>query len=252
MILRWQYNFKGNKMNIKLKWVFAYLALFTLFLSLGAWQISRANEKQDFLDLEAKRVTESVQLTTQTVDDPTALRYKQASIVGRYDTSKQFLLDNQIQVGKAGYFVFTPFKLQNVNKGILVNRGWIPLTEPRVTLPDVNFKTENDITLQGRINTFPSIGLTLDGANQPTKTNPAVVGIIDTQILATQLGYELFNFQLELDQNSPNGFKREWTAAKIMQPEQHLAYALQWFGLAFVLTIIFIKFGLKKYDSPTT
>ena len=96
------------------------------------------------------------------------------------------------------------------------------------------------------------MGLSLTGANQPSKTNPAIVGVMDAHVLATNTGYELFNFQLELDANSPNGFKREWSAAKIMQPEQHLGYALQWFGLAFVLTIIFIKYGLKKNDSPTT
>jgi surfeit locus 1 family protein len=233
-------------MNIKLRWIIAYLALFTLFLSLGAWQISRANQKQDFLDLEAKRVNEKVELTAQTPNDVTALRYKPASVVGHFDSQKQFLLDNQIASGKAGYFVFTPFKIQNIGKAILVNRGWIPLIEPRTNLPNVNFSAENEITLTGRINAFPSIGLKLEGANVPTNTNPAVVGLIDTQVLTQTLGYELFNFQLELDATAPAGFKREWAAAQIMQPEQHLAYALQWFGLAFVLTIIFIKFALKK------
>jgi surfeit locus 1 family protein len=239
-------------MNIKLRWVFAYLGFFTLFLSLGAWQVQRANEKQQFLDLEVKRVNESVQMVSETPNDATALRYKKATVTGHYDTTKQFLLDNQIDKGKAGYFVFTQFKLENSNKVILVNRGWIPLIEPRATLPNVDFQADDETTLSGRINTFPSIGLKLDGANQPTQTNPAIVGVIDTQVLATHTGYELFNFQLELDANSPNGFKREWATAKIMQPEQHLGYALQWFGLAFVLTIIFIKFGLKKNDTPTT
>lgn len=246
MILRRQYNFKGDRMNIKLRWLFAYLGLFILFLSLGAWQIQRANEKQAFLDTEAQRVNETVQLATEISGDATEFHYKQASVIGHYDTTKQFLLDNQIDAGKAGYFVFTPFKLQNSSKAILVNRGWIPLVEPRATLPNVDFLAESEITLNGRLNTFPSIGLKLDGANQPTKTNPAVVGVIDSHVLAQQLGYELFNFQLELGANLPNGFKRNWPAAKIMQPEQHLAYALQWFGLAFALTIIFIKFGLKK------
>jgi surfeit locus 1 family protein len=239
-------------MNIKLRWVFAYLGFFTLFLSLGAWQVQRANEKQQFLDLEGKRVNESVQIVSETLDDATLLRYKKATVTGHYDTTKQFLLDNQINAGKAGYFVFTPFKLQNSTKAILVNRGWIPLVEPRATLPNVDFQSNSEMTLSGRINTFPSIGLKLEGANQPTKTNPAIVGVIDTQVLARHTGYELFNFQLELDANSPNGFKREWAAAKIMQPEQHLGYALQWFGLAFVLTIIFIKYGLKKNDPSTT
>ena len=238
-------------MNIKLRWVFAYLGFFTLFLSLGAWQVQRANEKQQFLDLEAKRVNESVQIVAETPNDATALRYKKATITGHYDTTKQFLLDNQIDAGKAGYFVFTPFKLANSNKAILVNRGWIPLVELRATLPNVDFQADGETTLSGRINTFPSIGLKLEGANQPTQTNPAVVGVIDAPVLATHMGYELFSFQLELDANSANGFKREWAATKIMQPEQHLGYALQWFGLAFVLTIIFIKFGLKN-DKTTT
>ncbi len=231
---------------MKLRWLVAYLSLFTLFLSLGIWQIHRANEKQDFLNVEAQRVNESVQLLSETSDDSVSLRYKPATVTGHYDTTTQFLLDNQIDGGKAGYFVFTPFRLQNGSKAILVNRGWIPLVEPRATLPNVVFEAENEITLRGRINAFPSIGLKLDGANQPTKTNPAVVGIVDANVLAKQLGYELFSFQLELDANSPNGFKREWSAAKIMQPEQHLAYALQWFGLAFVLTIIFIKFFMSR------
>jgi surfeit locus 1 family protein len=234
-------------MNIGLRWVFSYLALFTLFLSLGAWQINRAGEKQDFLDTEAKRVNETVKLDSKTQDDADNLRYKHATVVGHYDTTKQFLLDNQIDAGKAGYFVFTPFKLQNSNKAILVNRGWILLIEPRATLPNVDFSAESEITLSGRINHFPSIGLKLAGANQPTQTNPAVVGIIDAPILGKELGVELFNFQLELDANAPHGFKREWAMAKIMQPEQHLGYALQWFGLAFVLTIIFIKVGFKNH-----
>lgn len=233
-------------MNIKLRWLFAYLGLFTLFLSLGAWQINRANQKQDFLDMEAKRVNEKVELTAQTPDDAATLRYKPAAVVGHFETSKQFLLDNQIDSSKAGYFVFTPFKIQNSNKTVLVNRGWIPLIEPRASLPNVDFQAENETVLTGRINTFPSIGLKLDGANKPTNTNPAVVGVIDTQVLAQQLGYELFSFQFELDAVAPNGFKREWAVAKIMQPEQHLAYAMQWFGLALVLTVIFYFIALKK------
>lgn len=233
-------------MNIKLRWLFAYLGFFLLFLSLGAWQINRANEKQDFLNTQAQRVNDSVQLTSETADDATALRYKPTTVVGHYDSTKQFLLDNQINTGKAGYFVFTPFKLANSNKAILVNRGWIPLIEPRATLPNVDFQSESEVTLNGRLNTFPSIGLKLEGANQPTNTNPAVVGIIDAKILATQLGYELFNLQLELAPDAANGFKREWAAEKIMQPEQHLAYALQWFGLALALTVIFVRFGIKR------
>jgi surfeit locus 1 family protein len=53
-------------------------------------------------------------------------------------------------------------------------------------------------------------------------------------------------FQIELDKNLADGFKREWQTATVMPPEQHIAYALQWFGLALTLTILFFWYSFKK------
>jgi surfeit locus 1 family protein len=44
----------------------------------------------------------------------------------------------------------------------------------------------------------------------------------------------------------PNGYVRHWNISTLISPEKHLAYALQWFGLALVLTVMFIKMALKK------
>jgi surfeit locus 1 family protein len=235
-------------MNIKLSWTIAYLAMFTVLLSLGAWQIHRADEKQVYIDLQAQRINEHIDLTsTQTSVDVKQDRYKQASLTGHFDTTQQFLLDNQIHESKVGYFVMTPFKIKNTNKAILVNRGWIPLIEPRAILPDVTFQPEsNDVTVTGRINTFPSVGIQLEGATQPTQTQPAVVQVLDDTVLSKKLGYDLLNFQLELSSDAPHGYVRNWSIVTVIPPEKHLAYALQWFGLALVLTVMFIKMALKK------
>ncbi|MEN9757454.1 MAG: hypothetical protein RL755_1641 [Pseudomonadota bacterium] len=235
-------------MNIKLSWTIAYLAMFTVLLSLGAWQIHRADEKQVYIDLQAQRINEHIDLTsTQTRVDVKQDRYKQASLTGHFDIAQQFLLDNQIHESKVGYFVMTPFKIKNTNKAILVNRGWIPLIEPRAILPDVTFQSEsNDVTVTGRINTFPSVGIQLEGATQPTQTQPAVVQVLDDTVLSKKLGYDLLNFQLELSSDAPHGYVRNWSIVTVISPEKHLAYALQWFGLALVLTVMFIKMALKK------
>ena len=235
-------------MNIKLSWTIAYLAMFTVLLSLGAWQIHRADEKQVYIDLQAQRINEHIDLTsTQTRVDVKQDRYKQASLTGNFDIAQQFLLDNQIHESKVGYFVMTPFKIKNTNKAILVNRGWIPLIEPRAILPDVTFQSEsNDVTVTGRINTFPSVGIQLEGATQPTQTQPAVVQVLDDTVLSKKLGYDLLNFQLELSSDAPHGYVRNWSIVTVISPEKHLAYALQWFGLALVLTVMFIKMALKK------
>jgi surfeit locus 1 family protein len=98
----------------------------------------------------------------------------------------------------------------------------------------------------GRANHFPSVGIKLAGAEIPTDTSPAVVQIVDSEIIAKKLAYPLFNFQLELDKTLPNGFKREWHTTTLMLPEQHIAYATQWFALAFTLTVLFIVYSFKK------
>jgi surfeit locus 1 family protein len=66
--------------------------------------------------------------------------------------------------------------------------------------------------------------------------------------LTKKLAYSLFPFQIELDKELPEGFKREWQATTIMMPEQHTAYAIQWFALAFVLTLLFIWYSCKRND----
>jgi surfeit locus 1 family protein len=88
----------------------------------------------------------------------------------------------------------------------------------------------------------------LAGAEQPTDTWPSVVQVVDSEILAKKLDYPLFQFQIELDKDLPDGFKREWHTTTIMQPEQHTAYAFQWFALALTLTILFIWYSRKKKD----
>jgi surfeit locus 1 family protein len=223
-----------------------FLCLLPLLLSLGVWQTHRATEKREFLQQQAhSQVTDTLPLSTAIEDDTDKLRYRKLAATGHYDTQHQFLIDNQISDGKAGYFVLTPFILRGENKGVLVNRGWIALNADRNQLPDVSLIAEPS-TVSGRANNFPSVGIKLAGAEIPSDTNPSVVQIVDSDVLAKKLGYPLFTFQLELNKESPNGFKREWQTTTLMPPEQHTAYAIQWFALALTLTVLFIVYSFKK------
>jgi len=223
-----------------------YLCLLPLLLALGAWQLDRAEQKRVFLKLQEQGgVTETLHLSAAVEDNTEALRYRKVEVVGSYDESHQFLIDNQISAGKAGYFVLTPFILQGEAKAVLVNRGWIPLNQDRSVLPDLPINKALT-TISGRINNFPSVGIKLAGAELPTDTWPSVVQVVDSKILAKKLGYTLFQFQIELDKDLVDGFKREWQTTTVMLPEQHIAYAVQWFALALTLTIIFIWYSYKK------
>ena len=227
----------------------AYLCLLPLLIALGIWQLGRSEEKRVFLEKQEQGMASSeiLPISTAIQDDADALRYKKVQVTGHYDLAHQFLLDNQISAGKPGYFVLTPFILQGEAKAVLVNRGWVPLNHDRSVLPEVQLKNQQT-TVSGRINRFPSVGIKLAGAETPTEGWPSVLQVIDTQVLAKKLAYPLFPFQVELDKNLPEGFKREWQTTTIMLPEQHTAYAVQWFALAFTLTILFIWYSCKRHD----
>lgn len=224
----------------------AYLCLLPILLALGVWQLYRAEEKRVLISLkEQRQSTETLVLSATIPDKPEALLYMPIQAKGHYDTNHQYLLDNQLNKGRAGYFVLTPFLLRNINKVVLVNRGWLPLGKSRDVLPDISVYT-GEITIRGRINHFPGVGLKLAGAEIPSEHWPSLVQVIDINILTKQLNYPLFDFQIELDKEAPNGFAREWQTPHSMTPEKHVGYAVQWFLLALTLTILFVKYGFNK------
>jgi surfeit locus 1 family protein len=223
-----------------------FLVVLTLLVVLGLWQLDRAEEKKLFLAKRSQaQLTETLPLSVLSADSLASNRYKTVEAVGEYDGQHQLLIDNQIIDGKPGYFVLTPLLFKGEKRAVLVNRGWIPLNLDRTILPDILFNKVYAV-VKGRINDFPSVGIKLSGADVPTQNWPAVVQVVNIKILEERLGYSLFHFQIELDKNSSLGFKREWQAQKIMPPEQHTAYAFQWFGLALTLTVLFVWYSINK------
>lgn len=238
-------------MKFKIIPTLVYLCLLPVLLALGMWQLDRSKQKQALLKSQEQAVaTETLHLSATIENDTEALRYRQVDVTGHYDAAHQFLIDNQISDGKVGYFVLTPFILAGETKAVLVNRGWIPLNRNRSVLPDLQIHNAQ-ATIVGRINHFPSVGIKLAGAETPTENWPSTVQVVDTNVLAKKLGYPLFQFQVELAKELPEGFKREWRSSTIMLPEQHTAYAIQWFALALTLTVLFIWYSFKQNDAQS-
>lgn len=223
-----------------------YLLLLTLLLNLGFWQLNRADEKRILIEKQTQSMEAApLPLSALTEDNSEILRYRKATVSGHYDTAQQFLLDNQIVKGKVGYFVLTPFMIDGGKRAVLINRGWVAANPDRHILPDVRIK-DSQTAISGIINHFPGVGIKLTGAAIPTQTSPALVQIVDTEILAKKLGYSLFSFQIELDANMPEGYVRQWLTTMPMPPQQHFGYAMQWFGLALALTFLFFWYSSKK------
>ncbi len=227
----------------------SYLVVLALLISLGFWQLGRADQKREFIENQQKmQSAEALQLDHNLPEALEALKFRRVKISGDYDSNQQILLDNQHVNGKVGYFVFTPLKIKGSDKAVLINRGWLPLNVDRKQLPAVMLQNAS-VTLSGRVNSFPEPGIKLAGADQPTDGWPSVVGVLDSQILSKKMGYALYSYQIELDPEQPEGYLRNWHGLNIMPPEKHIAYAVQWFGLAIALTLLVVWLQLKQTNT---
>ena len=88
------------------------VATIAFLASLGLWQLDRANEKRAIEASIQKANTGIVEL----ISDENRLlekEYYQVRLKGQYLSNKQFIYDNQIVDQVSGYYVLTPFKLEN-------------------------------------------------------------------------------------------------------------------------------------------
>jgi surfeit locus 1 family protein len=74
------------------------------------------------------------------------------------------------------------------------------------------------------------------------------------QELQSLYGTTLLPRMVLLDESEPDGFVRDWTARYSVTefgPEKHIGYAVQWFGMALALLVIYIVLGLRQGAAPS-
>lgn len=217
------------------------LPLLALLLSLGSWQLRRAHEKQVLFDAFAHGTDATVPLPPGATPVP---RYAHVVARGRYVPDRQILLDNMTHDERAGYRVLTPL-VRNDGSTVLVDRGWVPLVDgARSRLPDVSVGAE-EREVSGRADDPPRAGIVVD---TPDGTGwPRVLAFPRQAQLERVLGRPLHPQLVLLDAERPDGYVRAWQPPGF-PPDRHVGYAVQWFGLALTLTIIYFVVNLKKTD----
>lgn len=216
-----------------------------LLLYLGYWQIQRAEQKQQTLDmLQARSKLAPISLNYPK-NIPADFRYYSAEAVGSFDVQHQFLIDNKIYQHQAGYQVITPLVLAQSSQVLLVNRGWIAQGKNRNELPDISI-INSPVKLRG-ILSLPDRVFNLGGENQNTVW-PQRIQAIDVQKISRQLGRPVYPFILLLAPDQAYGFARNWQMLTML-PSKHYAYAFQWFALAATLLIIIIAINWRRKDT---
>lgn len=227
----------------------AFLVIFPSLLALGFWQTQRAGDKQALVERRAaSEVTAPLTLRGDvriTEDD----RYRPAQVAGRYHADQQWLLDNRVHRGQPGYHVFTPFVIDGEDRpALLVNRGWVSTGASRAQLPELPVP-RGRVALTGRLDAPASVGLVVGEVPLQSVDETVLVQALDLDALARARGLELLPYALVLDEGGPGGLQYDWSPIPQMGPEKHLGYAVQWFGLAVALLIIFVGVNTHR-DRP--
>lgn len=212
-----------------------------LFVSLGRWQLHRAEEKRALFAGFAAGSAAAVMLPE---NFRPIERYRRVTASGRYDSSRQFLLDNMTRDGVPGFHVLTPL-LRYDSRVVLVDRGFVPLTGSRSDLPDLRVG-EGERTVTGRADHLPQAAVTLAAA--PATGWPRLVSFPRMPEVAEALSAQVYPQVVLLDADQPDGYLRDWRPPG-MAPDRHVAYAVQWFGLAATVLVTWVVLSFKARES---
>lgn len=211
-----------------------------VFIELGKWQLSRAEEKNaqhEQLEQYAKQPAVTLPGTLVKLKD---FQYREVEVIGEYLPEYTIYLDNKIHQGRAGYHVITPLKISNSTLHLVINRGWIATGNDRSILPSV-------VEVRGELK------VTGIAASPETKTLDVSDKVVEGRI------WDNFNLQryqevtglamqpLMLLQKSEekDGLIRDWSKPD-SGASKNIGYAIQWFSLAATAVIIFIVLNVKR------
>ncbi len=219
------------------------IVLIVLLISLGRWQLRRAEEKRVLFDSFAAGTDATRVIDLET---PRVARYQHIEASGHYDAARQILIDNMVNAGRAGYYVVTPFAFTG-GGWVLVNRGWVPLGASRADRPAIPVDG-NIRQVRGRADNLPSPGIQLGVRPTLGPPYPVVASFPSHEELAQLLGETSWAHAADLvllDPAEPDGYVRTWEPPGF-PPLRHIAYAVQWFGLALALAVIYVVTNLKR------
>ena len=212
-------------------------AMFTTLIGLGCWQIQRLEWKTRLLSDIHSRMAEKPVPMPEKLDDPARWQYRRVTLAGSFDFTHEFLVKPRTYEGQNGYDMVVPFTRAS-GGSVLVNRGWISdaLMEKAARPQDSLLQIEGVVQVPEKSAFTP--------ANNPAKMDWYW---IDIRAMADAAGVRsvapvVVNISEKREGVYPVGGR---VRADI--PNDHRGYAIFWFGMAFILLIVYF---LSSWQRP--
>ena len=223
------------------------LLAFALLVALGTWQIERKAWKEALIAALAQRLAPPPQTLPAARDwtklDRAGDEYRWVKFTARFDNAREALVFAAAtafrpDVTSPGYWVFTPARLAD-GSVVIVNRGFVP-----------DARRDPQSRPQGQIAEPVEIAGALRWPDERHWFTPAddaahnlwfardPAGIATAKGLDPKTG-AIAPFYVEQEAPAPSGGLPQPGKLVVVLPDNHLQYALTWFGLAAVLVVVF-------------
>ena len=229
---------KKNKFNPGKRITIFFVFFAFLFFSLGLWQIERGQAKTNLLDDFEKKILEKPSYINQK-----SQKWDRVYVEGKWDSSKQILIDNVIRRGIAGYKVLTPLRMKETDQLILVDRGWIKQNTFRDQLPDIKLIQIDEIV--SGILEIPELGLVLSD-DLVSKEWPKISQTKNLGVIKNEYDENIFPMILLADPTLKNSLEYIKITPTNMTPIKHYGYSAQWFLMFIVLCFMYVWYGYKR------
>lgn len=207
-----------------------------IMFALGNWQLQRAEQKTvRLLAIEQAAETEQVDLQQVSNGKIEQLLDMPVNFEGTADAEHFFLLDNKIHKGRVGYQVLVP--MQTYSGTVMTNFGWVAATSSRDILP--NIQINNKEMRYAGVLSLPLDNIMVKETAVVDGDWPKVLQQTDLDIIQQHYKKQILPFVVLLTAEEHSFFIRDWQPV-VMAPEKHIAYAAQWFLLAFAGLVVFI------------
>lgn len=229
----------------------ATLVVIAVCVRAGIWQLDRAETRETLASEREARNAQGPRQITELLEMKEPGNYP-VQVRGHFDNQHNILLDNRTLNGVAGYHLLTPLETQ-AGIHVLVNRGWLPRGPDRARLPDIA-PIDGLVTVHGQSYVYSDRIMVLAEDDLSSPEWPLRLQRVEMQAIGQVLGVELAPFELRVDpgqalEQSGPPLPRVWQDAT-MTADRHRAYAVQWFGLAAAVLVIFLaaSFRPNKQD----
>jgi surfeit locus 1 family protein len=228
--------------------VLAFIAL----IGLGTWQVQRKAWKEGLIAaLDAQLAAPPIALppaATWPKLDQSKDEYRRVTFTATFDNSKEVLLfaapsTFRPDVTDPGYWVFTPARLAD-GAIVMVNRGFVP-DDRKDPASRLQGQIGGAVEIMGSMR-WPGARHWFTPADEPAKN---LWFTADPQTMAAAKGLEkspnaVAPFYVEQETPVPPGGLPKPGKLMVTLPDNHLQYALTWYGLALVLVIWFAVWAL--------